>query len=418
MRKFVVLAAVVAALGVGAFVLLQRKEADVRRARQDARLLDFNERDVTAVVLTTPGGTWRFEGGEGGWRMTAPVGDAASDAAIADLMSATERVAVSQTVDDPEALSAYGLDPPVATVHFEGVGATLDLGNAVPTGGGLFARVHGRPGVLVLETTVVSEAMLNRPDPTLFRDPSFLGLTHPSVDGIEARTPDGRVRLERGDGEWWIVEPRRLPASSDGVESILRLLESAEIRSFHDGVDPSDAAFGLTPAAVEIDLSSGEVRRRIRLSAEFSEGLRFATRDDRECVMEIAITGLDERGLTPPALMARKLSAVNRYRIEQFAYRKGDRSLTAERRGETWSADSGATLPSDEVYGFLAGLLDTPVTGFRESSGPSAGAVAEFRYRLEGGQEGSIEFLPGDLGRVSDAAGVVFSLGGPAPEVP
>jgi hypothetical protein len=418
LRKFVVLVAVVAALGVGAFVLRQRKEAESRRERQEARLLEFDERDVRAVVLTTAGGTWRFERREDGWRMTAPFGDAASEEAISDLMSATERVVVVQTVDDPEQLSAYGLEPPVVAVRFEGVDATLDLGNAVPTGGGMFARVPGRAGVLVLQDTVVSESIFNGLDPMRYRDPSFLGLAATSVDAIEARTPAGKVHLERADGAWWIVEPRRLPASAESVESILQLLERAQIKSFHDDVDPADAAFGLTPAAVEIDLSSGGTRRGFRLSAESPEGLRFATRDDRECVMEIAIADLDEQRLTAPALVTRRLSSVNRYRIEHFVYRRGDRSLTAERHGETWSAPDGADLPSAEVYSFLTGLLETPVTGFRESSTSSAGTVAEFRYRLEGGKEGSIEFLPGDLGRVSDVPGLVFALGGSAPAVP
>jgi len=418
LRKFVVLVAVVAALAAGAFVILHRKEADVRRERRDARLLDFDERSVTAVVLTTAGAPWRFERREEGWRLSAPVEDAASDEAIADLMSAVERVAVTRILEDPEALSAYGLDPPVARVQFEGVGATLDIGDSVPTGGGLFARVEGRPGVLVLEATVVSDSTLGRLDPTQFRDPSFVGLTSTSIDAIAARSRAGEVRLEHGGDGWWIVAPRRLPASEDSVARLLQILDHVEIRAFDDHVDPMDPAFGLTPPAFEIEVSSGDTTRRLRLSAEFPEGLRFATRDDRACVMEIATPGLDDPAFSPATLVTRRLSSVNRYRIERFVYRNGDESLAAERSGETWSAEGGATLPSAEIYTFLAGLLETPVTGWRDSSGSPAGAVAEFRYRLDGGQEGSIEFLPGGLGRVSDVPGILFALGGSPPRVP
>lgn len=418
MRKFVILAIVVVALGAAVFVLRQRDDVTAREGRRAARLLDFDERKVTGFVLTTGGTDWKFVKGDSGWRIVEPIDDVAYGLAIDDFMSATETVPVQRTIDDPEALSAYGLDPAVSTVRFDGVDATLHIGDMPPSRDGVFARIEGRPGVLFLDMVEQIEPLLTLPDPDNYRHPNFLGIAPPVVTTLAATTPAGEVRVERESDGWWIVSPRRLPASDKTVDQVFRALDQVEIREYHDGVDPADPRFGLGPGAVVLSVGSPDTTLRFVLGAHTDDGARYATRDDRGSVMTVATSGVDDLSLNSRSLATRRLSRLNRYLVESFSYRRGDDSLTVRRENDAWTTEDGQTFPETKVYELLSLLFETPVTGWREARAEAERAVAVLQYRLEDGQEGSIEFLPGDEGRVSEAPGIVYGLAGAAPGVP
>lgn len=418
MRKFVVLAILVTALGAAVLVLRHKEDVTVREGRRAARLLDFDERDVTGFVLTTNGTDWRFVRDESRWRIVEPVEDDANEFAIDDLLSATETVPVLRTIDDPEALSAYGLDPAVSTLRFEGVDAVVHFGDLPPSRDGLFARVEGRPGVLFLALVEHTEPLLTLEDPEKYRSPEFLGISTTVITWVSASTPAGEVRLERESDGWWIVSPRRLPASNGSIDEFVRALQGAEIREYHDEVDPADPALGLGAGAAVLQVGSPDITRRFVLGAHTDDDERYATRDDRGTVMTIAAPELDDLALNARTFATRRLSRLNRYRIESFSYRRGDDSLTARRDGEAWSAEDGQALADTSVYELLNLLFETPVTGWSEAGAEAGPPVAVFQYRLESGQQGSIEILPGNKGRVSEAPGIVYALAGEAPGVP
>ena len=148
------------------------------------------------------------------------------------------------------------------------------------------------------------------------------------------------------------------------------------------------------------------------------DGLRYATRDDRGSVMAVSGPAIDDLALNPRGLATRRLSRINRYRVESFSYRRGDDSLAVRREGDGWTTDDGKQFPDSMVYEFLSLLFETRVSGWREERSDAPPPVAVLRYRLDGGQEGSIEFLPGNEGRVSEASGIVYGLAGSAPGVP
>lgn len=418
MKRILVLGAVVVALLVAVLVIRHREEEQARADRSEARLLSFGDREVEGIVMTVGGVEWRFEPGKQGWRVMAPVVDAANPDTINDLISAVNRVAVIRVIDDPEALSAYGLDPPVATIRFEGVGAVLHLGAVAPTGEGVFAAVEERPGVLVLESSAITVGNLTQPDPNRLRDPVLLGIPRTSIAGFTASWRAGEVAVERRPDGWWITAPRVLPAADTEVERLLDALEKGEIRGFFDTADPGNPELGLGPEALRINVDAGEVTRSFVVGPPRGEGERFVTRDDRETVLVTHAPGFDDLSFDLQSLATRRLSRVNRYHVAGFTYRNGDEEVTAERSGDQWASEQGATLPDETVYELLARVLDMPVSGWSAAGGGAAPPVAELRYRLEDGTQGIVEFLPANQAKVSEAEGVVYRLDGAPPAVP
>jgi hypothetical protein len=417
LRKYLILVVLVVALAITATVIVRRDDTAARQDRQDARLLQFDEHDVTGLVITAQGRDWRFTRDNLEWRLVQPVEDAADADAIDDLVSACEQVVVTSTVDDPEALSAYGLDPPVATLRFEGVDASVHLGNPVATGG-LYARIDERPGVLVLEASGRSESFQKCSDPNRFRETAFLSLTRAGIDSLSLVSRDAEVRLDRLEDGWWMTQPRRLPAADEGVEQIVRAMEQTEIRGIFDEADPGERVPGVEDGGVEIAVGAGDRRQAFVMGPSNDDGSRLATRDDRNCLLEVHAPALDGLPLDPMSLGPRRLSRINRYRIERFSYRRGSDSLVAERRGDTWTDADGTSLPDPAIYEFLAGLLETPVTRWRDARNGAGDAVAELEYRLDGGKEGRIEFLAGNVGRISEASGIVYELAAAPPAAP
>ncbi len=416
-RRIALALVLVVGLGIAFSVLSRREEHRAREEDRKAMLLRFDDRAVTAVVLAVGGVDWRFVPEAGGWRVAAPLNDAAGAKALTALLRACRLTAVNRVIEEPEALSAYGLDPPVAKLRLEGVHVpTLELGEVDPTGEGLFARVEGRPGILVLE--LPTGLPLLRPEPSALRDRALLSVSPSEVRGLVVRAGGGETRAEREPTGWWITAPRRLPASDAQVDHLLRGLAEAEVRAFEDGARPQDPGLGLGADAVEIRVATESGERILRLGATTRKGLRYATRDDRATVLALEPASLASLPLDRDALLEKRLTKVNRYLVAAFDYRAGAERFSAKREGKgPWLTDTGEALQDGSVYGFLARALEAPTTGWAEGA-PTGDPAAVLEFELEGGAKDRVEFYHGMRARTASLPGLLYQLASPPPDVP
>ncbi len=419
MARRIAVAVAVLAAAVGALLFFSRREdREAREERRAASLLRFDDREVRSVEVRGAAGDARFERAGKGWRMTAPVADAVDPEGLENLLRATKRSPVLRVVDRPEALAAYGLDPPVASVRIEadhGV-PRLDLGIEDPTRQGIFARVEGRPGVLLLGYP--DAIVLRSLDPNRLRDPSLAGVRMSEVVAATVERGGGRLRLERGRGGWWITEPSRMPASDPRVDALLSGLERIVPAVLDDSAFPPAPELGLDPAEVRIVLDTAATKRVLGFGSARPEGWVPAVRDDRETLMRIDRSAVDRLPLDEAALADTKLTKANRYEVTFWEDVQGSLRVAAERSGEsTWTGAGGREIPEDRVLGYLARVLEAPVAAIERGSPPTS-EPRVIRFRLADGSEDRIRIHPERIAAIDSLPGIVFRLKSDLPPAP
>jgi hypothetical protein len=417
--RIVAAAGVLALVGGVAWFVLEQEARRAERERGQALLLEFDERAVVALTLTNRGEEWRFERRPHGWRVVRPVEDAADDVAVHELLAATRKTEVRDVIEQPEALSAYGLDPATSVLRIEGAGtAVLHVGNLTPPADAMYVRVEDRPGVLVVDRWEGLE--LGVVVPEALRDRSLTGLRASAITELGIERGGARVRLLREGESWWLAEPLRVPASSVEVDGLLAALGECRVVRFLDGADPRDPRFGLGDGALRLVVRAGDSARTLILGAVDDAQTRYALRDDRATVLGVQQQPLESAPLAFDRLATTQLTNVNRYRVTRFEYRDRRSGLAAVREGERgWKRPDGRVLDEGRVYGLLAGLLGAPVSGWVEGE-PAAGEApaAALDLELEGGAKERIEFFSGRRARVGSVAGVTCRLRSEPPAVP
>lgn len=419
MARRIAFALAVLVVAVGALLVFSRREdRETREERRAASLLRFDDREVRAIDVHGAGTGARFERAGKGWRMTEPVADAVDPEGVEGLLRATKRSPVLRVVERPEALASYGLDPPVASVRIEADHAVprLDLGIEDPTRQGIFARVEGRPGVLLLGYP--DAIVLRELDPNRFRDPSLAGVRMTEVVAATVERGGGTLRLERGRGGWWITEPSRMPASDPRAEALLSSLERVVPTVLDDSAFPPAPDLGLDPAEVRIVLETAAATREIRFGSVRPEGWVPAVRDDRETVMRVDRSAIDGLPLDEAALADTKLTKANRYEVTSWEDVRGSLRVSAERSGESsWTDAGGGSIPEERVLGYLARVLEAPVAGIERGSSPTSDPRV-IRFRLADGSEDRIRVHPERVASVDSLPGIVFRLKADLPPAP
>ena len=409
LRRIALACAALALLGTGLVVVLRNKDRDARADRASARLLAFDERDVTAFSLESAGETWRFVRAGRGWRIASPVDDSASAKAIEEFLAASRRASVVQVVDAPEALASYGLEPPVARLRLEGVPSpALDIGTITPAGDGVFARVEGRDGVLILG--LGGALPFATPQPAALRDRSLVDLERSELRAVELASAG--IRLALHDGTWWIETPKRLPAAGAQVDRIVGAFFDAVVAGSDDQGDPVDPRFGLGAGATRFVLESASEKRNVAFGAVAGEGRRFATSSGRRTILVVDAKPFDALPHDVDALRDARLTNVNRYGVVSVAWTAGTSRFAARRKDDaTWTTEAGADLRAEDVFAWLVGVLEAPTTAWSEGTAPGAPESA-LEFVDDKGRSGRLAFgrgwatwdaLPGVVFRLAEA---------------
>jgi len=407
---------VLALAATGLWMFRHQKRAEVRGRLSEARLLEFDDREVTALEIATPRARWRLDRGDEGWTIGTPVRDVADTPTIASLMTALRLSPVVRTIEQPDALATYGLEPAAAEIVLEGVEAPrVWLGTVVPTLDGVFARVEGREGVLVLVLSL--DGYQAATNPVVLRQHAVVDLTTSSVVRAELRVRGEKLVLGREEDGWWTVEPRRLPASDGAVSTLIETLTAAQVAGFLDGSDPDDPGLGLGPESLEILLVSPSATRTVRLGTVVGEGDRAVKRADRESVLLVALEDLAELQSDLGSYLGERLTRVNRYNVLAFRYTAEGGNVEARRQGADGAWESGgSTVPDDEVYLLLARLLEMRGSWLARKPGSGGGPpAAVLEFETGNGVTDRIEYRPDGTATVGSVPDGTFTASSPPP---
>lgn len=181
-------------------------------------------------------------GESGAWRLTSPVDFPAEGTRIEQLAQALGSLRV-----DPEAngfvadhvgdFSAYGLDPPAATIELRPAGSDSEP-LSVMVGSSpkdrpddVYIRIGGRDDVMMVNGRFRRELPEALKD---LRSRRIAEIHPPAVERIEVDAPGGPFRLERSRQGWALTSPVAVRADDAQVTALLKAVEDLHTTEFFD----------------------------------------------------------------------------------------------------------------------------------------------------------------------------------------
>jgi len=270
-KKTLILAAVLVAATVYLLkVSIPRQESEAKtqaalkgQAAQDLSsvVVSLGEPSVESYMLVRAGAQpAQGEGAEGTaqgeWELDGLKGAVLERTAVAQFVEALLGLKVTGPISQrsqSQDFSTYGLDKPALTLVAHGAGGAateIALGKENAFLSQRYAKVSGRDGIFMVETQPFTALNKRAAD---LRSRTPLKVAAADVREITLESPKGKVKVAQPVvGEWKIVEPRELPASSEDVDALVASISGLSAQEFLDGQQAQLARFGLDKPAVKI----------------------------------------------------------------------------------------------------------------------------------------------------------------------
>ena len=256
------------ALGLSAYVFFIDRRAGRTIPTASGALARFPTLEVTgfsSVELLRSNSVLRAERTNEGWVLRLPAPYPAQTASIERLLGQVAKLVPSSYVSaqevgaQPDALRAFGLDPPLATLTLTGHDhpVILRLGGAVPGGGRIYLQLVGTEGVFVADSALL-EALPASPDD--WRDRVLLDLGSQPFDRLSLAA-GGRTVFEAvkdPTGRWQLRQPLSARADGERIEGLVAQLQTVRVSGFVTDAPVVDrASLGLQPPATELSIGRG-----------------------------------------------------------------------------------------------------------------------------------------------------------------
>lgn len=233
------------------FALFWKGGKDGDAVTPDGRQLKVG--DESAVVVSE-------RGGDGLWRLAAPVQAIANQELVEALIKEVQFATGRGYVDAPEALADYGLDPPAAritVVSGTGPRQTIFFGSLnqekKKDGGGIYVKLDAHPAVFVIDSNIVA-LFPKRIDS--FREDRLLTRRAAEIKELHYRTPDADIVLTNDPEKGWLMtQPARNDVDQASVSSFISALKGLRATSFPQG-NPAEnpGQYGLEQPKIAVSL--------------------------------------------------------------------------------------------------------------------------------------------------------------------
>jgi hypothetical protein len=225
---------------------------------RDKNLLKFDATKLSALTLGQAKEEVSLAKKGGKWVLSAPWVAPAEDSTVSDLVSALERLSISEFVDEkpsPDLLKKHQLSPPRLRARLHGEEWKIDpeLAFGEADSGSLFA-IHPSSGALVKVPDSI-EAKLKTSAKDLRRK-EILPFAQWDLGRfrITGAAP-GPIELKRNpESGWDRISPAPGPAAGEAVDQLLKDLTDLKAEDFLDRPTRSLSAYGLEPPGVKLEL--------------------------------------------------------------------------------------------------------------------------------------------------------------------
>jgi len=251
-------------------------------AFRDATLFPLNFSEVQSFDFISEERTLRMEKREGLWIFNDPIKALADQEKVSLLLNKLLPSRVEGVVNDPseEELEAFNRSEHLVRIWNSSskVPTEITIGGNVPgEPDSCYARIAGQEGLVL-----VSKGLRHLAQTPTFslRDQRLFTEDPQAVTAIEIERLGQKIRLERMDLTWSVVEPVNLPASSARIQVMLKTWRDARVEAFikEDETRISDSRVtfmaGADTLPVEFEvLEAGTKPGRALLRLKGQEGL-------------------------------------------------------------------------------------------------------------------------------------------------
>jgi hypothetical protein len=322
--------------------------------------IDLKKKDGSTVVLQNQNGRWGI---------TAPEQLPADQDAANNVASTFNPVSADNVVEEkPKDLSQYGLKDPALTVTVDeknGKSEQLFLGDDVPAGSLVYARVNSDPKVYAISSSIKTSLDKTSND---LRDKRLLTFDSNRLTRIELASAKSDVEFGKNNqNDWQILKPEPYRADSFQVEELLRKLTDAkmDLSASTEDTKKVDAAFG-----------SGEPVGTVKVSdAAGTQTLDVRKNKDDYYAQSSVVNGVYKVSSDLGKEIEKPLDDFRNKKIFDFGFTDpskielqqgaGDRAYV--RSGSDWKL-SGKTMDAGSIQAFIDKLRDLSAAKFVSSA--------------------------------------------------
>jgi hypothetical protein len=239
-RTTIFLMALLLVAGTLALVIHYRQNQQPTETKDERKLVDLEEKDLSKVVVTPAGGKRMVLEKSGmEWKLTEPVSAPADTFAVDSLVSGLINLRMRDQVPPND---ATGTGNPRYAVELYGTGDKsykFNVGNRSVVGNNLYVQVQGQSKVAVVSGDVMDQ--LDKPY-TSFRQNRLF--TSANIRQLEISKPDLKLVLQKPGNDWEMISPQKMPAESSEVAELTSAITSLSAAEF---VDESEVPTPLLP---------------------------------------------------------------------------------------------------------------------------------------------------------------------------
>ncbi len=337
------------------------------------KILTIKEADITGIAINKKDGgeiVLKKEGAD--WRIVAPQPFAADQSAVSSMVSTLASLDSQRLVEDKaNDLSPYGLSDPSLAVNIsekDNKAQQLLLGDATPTGNGVYAKLTGGPSVFTVASFNKSSLDKNLSD---LRDKRLITVEADRINRIELvkKQEDiefGRTKGSSNEDQWQILKPKPMRADGSKVDDLLRAMTDAKM-DLSSETDPkkSASAFasGTPVASVKLTTESGMQQLQLRKS-----------KDDYYAKTSV-VDGVYKVSSSLGQALDKKLEDFRNKKLFDFGFAEpnkiemqdGGKSYFFTHGGDDWWSADGKKLEADGVEALLEKLRDLQASSFADS---------------------------------------------------
>ena len=385
------IAAVTVAAGLFGYIYFVESKKDPKtaadgaaRAKREKVFTGLDKLKVKSLTLKKRNGdVVHAEKNADAWTLVSPQETAADSSEIGTLLDAVQNLETEEIVSENAAdLAPFGLKEPKVTVSLVAEGAPkpfeFELGDSVPAGSGIFARVPGKPRLFTVSSTLENTLVKSAFD---LRDRSVVKVKKDDIRAFEVFEKDKLayrlVRGAEGEDDWKIESPLSTRAARWSADSFLGLVENLRMEGIAaEEAKPQDMArFGLGAAARRVRLSLGEAKSStFEIGKKTDDGKYYARDAASKLVALIPTAIVDDLDKGLKGLRAVRLLDVATYEVASLEVTAGGTTKTF-----TKTTVKGKDGIDDVVWKSTSPSRDAPETATSSAMIAIGGAeVAEF----------------------------------------